>query len=236
MAKAKTPMTTIDRIREFSPRYSDLLAKNSELVARHEAVLAEIAPLSEQERRHNISWVAQAPRPQPKPIKRHEGAVALVGELLSPQPKDELTPQPLPPAFPGEQRLRELGAESESISEAIRLLGPELKNARREFSTMVATQRKAEYQANAEAVTDAARALGDAILAHHAFIDELRRDGVGYQALRPLHLEPFGNLGEPGTILMRTIMDAVERGHVGAGKIPAWKMPTDILSLQGGNL
>lgn len=234
MAKAKTPTTTIERIREVSPRYADLLEKNAELTARHEAVLAEIRPLSEQERRHNISWISQAPKPQPKPKHRHAGAVALVGDLLSPQPKDELTPQPLPPAFPGEQRLRELGAESEAVSEAIRLLGPELKKARREFSTTVATQRKAEYQAHAEAVTDAARKLGDAIQKHHAFIDEQRRGGIAYQAYRPLNLERFGNLNEPGSPLMQTILDAIELGHY-AGPIPTWQS-VDILSLQGGNL
>lgn len=236
MAKAKTPMTTIDRIRTVSPRYAELLEKSAELTARHEAVLSEIAPLSEQERRTQVSWVAQTPKPQPKPKHRHAGAVALVGDLLSPQPAEELKPPPPRPSFPGEDRLRELGAESESISEALRLLASELAVARRSYSLQVATQRKDDYQQLAEAVVDAARKLGDAVLAHHEFIDELRRDGVGYQALRPLHLEPYGNLGEPGTILLRTIMDAVERGHIGAGKIPAWRMPVDVMQNSGGDI
>lgn len=234
MAKAKTPVTTIDRIREISPRYADLLETNSALHARYEAVIDEARPLNEEERRSRPSWTAQLPKPtQPKP--RHTGAVALVGKLLSPQPVEELTPPPPRPSWPGEQRLRELSAEAESISEAIRLLCSELKKSRREYSTLVATQRKAAYQAHAEAVTDAARALGDAILAHHQFIDAQRRDGVAYQAFGPLNLERFGNLNEPGSPLMQTILDAAQRKHVGAGKIPSWVMPADISLFHGGN-
>lgn len=233
MARLKEPKTQIDRIREVSPRYADLLAKNSELVARHEAVLAEIRPLAEEERRHNTSWISQAPKAQPKPIKRHEGAVAILGDLLPEQPAVELTPPPPRPSWPGEDRLRELGAESESIAEAIRLLSPELRRARKEYSLKVAALSGAEYAGLAESVVDAARKLGDAIQQHHRWIDEQRLNGVAYQAFRPLNLERFGNLGEPGTILAQTIMDAVERGHFGAGKIPQWE---NISPPQGGEL
>ena len=98
---------------------------------------------------------------------------------------------------------------------------------------MVAAQRGGEYGAIANAVVDAARVL--AIIQHHSFINEQRLDGVAYQAFRPMNLERFGNLNEPSQPLLRTILDAVELGHVGADKTPAWRMPADIMLYQGGN-
>jgi hypothetical protein len=154
---------------------------------------------------------------------------------LPPQPEEELIPPAPRPSWPGEERLRELGEEAESTSEAIKLLLPELTKARGEYSNLVATQRGTEYSAIAEAVVDATRALGDAIIQHHDFITEQRLDGVAYRNFRPLNLERFGNLDEPGQPLLRTIMDAVENKLVGAGKLPNWKMPADITHFQGGN-
>jgi hypothetical protein len=235
LARTQTnPTSQIDRIRAIHPRYADFLEKNSELHARYEDVLAESRPRAEEERRHDISWVQQTPQPKPKPKVRHAGAVAILGDLLPEQPHEELNPPPLRRSWPGEDRLRALGAESEAIGEALRLLAPELRKARREYSTLVATQRKAEYQALAEDVVDAGRKLGDAIIQHHAFIDEQRRDSVAYQSFKPLNLSVFGNLNGPGSILMQMIVDAVERSHVGAGKVPEWKMPADISQFQGG--
>ncbi|WP_426608738.1 hypothetical protein [Bradyrhizobium sp. McL0616] len=236
MARIKEPKTQIERIREISPRYADLLAKNAEFHARYEEVIAESRPLAEEARRSQVSWTAQLPKPKPLPITRHAGAAALLGDLLPEQPPEELTPPPPPPSWPGEKRLRELSADAESIAEAIKLLVLELKKARREYSLQVASLRGGEYADLSAAVVDAIKALGDAILQHHYFIDEQRRDSVGYQAFKPLNLERFGNLDEPGSPLMQTILNAVERGHVGAGKIPEWKMPADISLFQGGNL
>lgn len=122
MAKLKEPKTQIDRIREISPRYADLLDTNQNLHARYDAVIAESRPLAEEERRSQASWTAQLPKPKPQPKHRHSGAVALVGSLLSPQPAEELAPLPPPPSWPGEQRLRELSAEAENVSEAIKLI------------------------------------------------------------------------------------------------------------------
>jgi hypothetical protein len=73
-------------------------------------------------------------------------AVALVGNLLSPQPVEELSPPPPRASWPGEQKLRELGEESKSITEAIRFLAPEVAKARKEYSQKVAAQRGDEYQ------------------------------------------------------------------------------------------
>lgn len=196
--------------------------------------MAEIRPLAEQGRRAQVSWVSQAPKPKPRPVERHAGATALLGDLLPEQPIEEISPPPPRPNWPGEDRLRELGQESEAISEAIKLLLPELTKARIEYSKLVATQRGTEYKAVAEAVVDAARALGDAVLAHHEWITAQRLDGVAYTMYRPLNLERFGNIDEVGSPLLRTILDGVEQGHVGSDKIPAWRMPADIALFAGG--
>jgi hypothetical protein len=228
------PKTQIERIRDVHPRYADLLERNSALIARQAEIVAEIKPLSEQERRQP-ALITQAPKPKPQPVKRHDGALALVGKLLSPQREEELSPPPARPNWSGEERLRELGIESEAITEALRLLVPEIKKARLEYSKLVATKRGPEHTALVEKIVDAAKVLGSSMIEYHQFIDDQRQDSVAYRQFRPLNLERFGNLNEPSQPLMQLILDAVERGHVGAGKIPAdWKMPADIMLANGG--
>lgn len=236
MAKIKSePKSQIQRIRDVYPRYADLIEKNAALVARQEQLIAEIKPLSEEQRRSQVSWTAQLPKPKPRPVVRHAGAVSLVGDLLTEQAPEEISPPAPRPNWPGEENLRALGEESEAISEAFKLLTPELTKARIEYSKLVATQRGEEYISIAEAVIDATRALGDAIIQHHNFITEQRLDGVAYRKFRPLNLERFGNLNESGQPLLRTILDAVDNKLVSAGKIPDWKMPADIALFAGGN-
>ncbi len=235
MAKLKSEPTKLDKIRAIHPRYSDLIEKHSELIARQETVLAEIKPLSEEQRRHQISWVAQAPKPKPKPVVRHAGAVALVGDLLPEQPIEETSPAPPRPSWPGEQRLRELGAESEAIVEALKLIAPELAKARKEYSKLVAAQRGEEYREIVEKIVDAAKALGDQLLAHHGYIDQRRLDGVAWQYFRPINVSDFGDIAEDFSPLRKLILAAIEQRHVGEGKLPDWKMPVDIAYLQNGD-
>jgi len=97
----------------------------------------------------------------------------------------------------GEQHARELSAESEAIAEAIKLLAPGISRARKEYSRKVAEQRGEEYQAIVERIVDAAKALGDAFLVHHEFINSQGLDGVSWRYFRPLNLDQFGNLDEP---------------------------------------
>lgn len=236
MAKIQSkPKTQLERIRAVDPHYAMLLERSQKLHLRQEELHHEIQPLAQEERRTQVSWVTQAPKPKPQPIVRHAGAVALVGDLLSPQPETELSPPPPRPSWPGEQRARELGAESEAISEAIKLLAPEIVSARKEYSKTVAAQRAAEYQVIVERVVEAAKALGDELLHHHEFINSQRLDGVSWRYFRPLNLDQFGNLDEPFTPLLGVITDAVEKGHVDTGKVPDWKMPVDLAYLQGGS-
>ena len=236
MAKiAAKPKSQLDRIRDVDGHYADLLTKNQELHARQEEVHAETQRLGQEERRSQVSWVVQAPKPKPQPIVRHRGALALVGELLSPQPEDEITPPAPRPSWPGEQRARELGAESEAIAEAIKLLAPEIVRARKEYSKKVAAQRGAEYQAIVGRIVDAAKVLGDELLRHHDFINSMRLDGVSWRYLNPLSLNDFGDIDEDYSPLRKLILDAAEKKHIAAGQIPDWRMPVDIAYLQGGS-
>jgi len=231
------PKTQIERIAAVHPKYSALVEKSNELHARYEELIAEIKPLAEQQRRHQISWVAQLPKPpKPKPVVLHSGAVALLGDLL-PEPTLETVSPPPPPraSWPGEQRLQALGEEAEAISEAIKLLAPEIAKARKEYSKAVAAQRGAEFTAAVERIVDAVNVLGDAILSHHEFINQQREDGISYSNFRPLNLDVFGDLADDFSPLKKLILDAVEKKHVGAGKLPSWKMPVDIAYLQNGD-
>lgn len=80
-----------------------------------------------------------------------------------------------------------------------------------------------------ENAVDAAHKLGDAILALHEFINQARLDGVERHFFRPVNLAAFGDLGEMHTPLCRLIADAIELRHVGAGKMPNWRLPARAL-------
>ena len=230
------PKTQIERIAAVHPKYSALVEKSNELHARYEELIAEIKPLAEQQRRHQISWVAQLPKPpKPKPVVLHSGAVALLGDLLPEPTLETVSPPPTPPSWPGEQRLNALGEEAEAISEAIKILHPALSAARRGYSKLVSAQRGAEFTAAVERIVDAVNVLGDALLSHHEFINQQGEDGISYSNFRPLNLDVFGDLADDFSPLKKLILDAVEKKHVGAGKLPSWKMPVDIAYLQNGD-
>ncbi|WP_144030695.1 hypothetical protein [Bradyrhizobium japonicum] len=251
MAKTKSEPTLIERIRAVHPKYAALLEKQRELLDRQDALYLDLndsAPqtlvrtvdaageervtlragkvsLAETARRSVLGWVAQLPKPKPQPVVRHEGAVALVGELLSPQPEHEINPPPLPPNWPEESRYGEIGRELESLAEALKLLAPELTRARREYSKLVVAERAPDYQKLVETVVDASRQLGDAVLAAHEFVDRARLDGIERRYLKPLLMTEFGDLAEQYSPLRSIIERAIELGHVGAGKRPDWKLP-----------
>jgi hypothetical protein len=248
LAKLKSePKTKLDQIREVSPKYAALLEKSAELNARFDEIVEEAngpkgrvdgvvdgktgavsysaVPLAEQARRSQVAWISQAPKPVAKPVVRHSGAVALVGDLLSPQPETDLNPPPPPPSWSGAPRLAELGAESEAIQEALKLLAPELTKVRRDYSKKVAELRGGDYTERVARAVDAARELGDALQALHDFVNEARLDGVEHRYFRPLNLSQFGDL-DSGP-LKKLIADAIELRHTG-GKLPDWKMPAPL--------
>ncbi|RZN21123.1 hypothetical protein CWO90_33525 [Bradyrhizobium sp. Leo121] len=173
-----------------------------------------------------LSWITQSPKHKPKPVVRHEGAVALVGELLSPQAPEEIDPPPPRPSWTGEQRHRELGAELESIAAAIELLRPEITKARREYSKLVWAQRGGDYKALAERIADAAQRLGGALMEHHEFIDRCRNDGVDWRYHKPVDVKPLGNIDEPHNPL-RALIESC-REQQGVGSLPAWRLPANI--------
>jgi hypothetical protein len=230
--KKQEPKSQLERIRDTYPRYADLIVKQSSLLARQEIVQALAVPLAERGKRAMASWQAQLPKPKVKPVVRHAGAVALLDDLLPEQTHEELNPPPPRPSWDGEVELIELSAEAEAIQVALKYLAPELTKARREHSQRVAKERGAEYQAIVERVVDSVLALGSAIEGHHAFLDQQRLDAVAWRYLRPVDLTAFGELDEAGSILMRLVTDAVERGHVSGERIPKWNPALSLSQLQ----
>ncbi|OKO78561.1 hypothetical protein [Bradyrhizobium sp. AS23.2] len=257
MAKIKSESRSqIDKIRDVHPKYANLLEKQAQLLARQDELQRELndgspqifhltrtesgerititpgkVSLAERARRATLGWIAQLPRPKPQPKLRHAAAVELVGELLSPQPPEEIDPPPPPPNWPDEPRYRAVGQELEAIAEALNLLAPEIAKARAEYSKLVAAQHGEEYRSLVESVVGAARKLGDALLQHHEFSNQLRLDGVERKHLRPINLESFGDL-EAGTPLHSVILHAVELGHVDAKQLPTWKLPASLAVLK----
>lgn len=222
----KSEPTLVERIRVVHPKYAALLTRQAELIERQAAAQNAANPLNQEERKVLLGWVAQLPKPKPKPVVRHAGAVDLVGELLSPQPEEEINPPPPRPLWHGEKRHRELGAELESIAEALKLLAPELTKARREYSKLVWAKRGGNYKALAAKIADAAQRLGDVLLEHHEFVDCCRSDGVEWRFHKPVNVKPLGNVDEPHNALRELIESCVEQQ--GVGSLPTWRLPANI--------
>lgn len=241
---AKLQQSIIDR-----SRLDALAAKQAELLARFEELRSEVgagittyrttlAPsgavtsfgveedLRTQAGRNQLA--IESPKPKPAPKIRHAGATELLGELLPPQPPEEVNPPEPPQSWQGEQRYREIARETESITEALRILGPEIEKERRAYSERVLAQRADGYKEIASGIVDAAQALGNALMEHYSFIDELRLSGVEWRRMRRLDLGAFGDLSESHTPLKKLILSAVEQGHVDGSKIPAWRLPASI--------
>jgi hypothetical protein len=228
------PKTAIERVAAISQRYGAMISKQAELLERYDAVQAEARPIAERCKIAMASWQAQLPKPPPpKPIVRSAAAVALIGsDLLSPQPEAEINPPPPPPTFAGQFELRALTEEAENIQEALRLLAGELTSSRKQHSQKVAEERGEAYKAIVSNIVDISLALGAAIEEHHGFLNEVRLDSAAWRYLRPVDLTAFGELSEAGSILVRLVTDAVEKKHVGAGKIPKWNPALSLSMLQ----
>ncbi|PDT67812.1 hypothetical protein, partial [Bradyrhizobium sp. C9] len=116
-----------------------------------------------------------------------------------------------------------------AVQIALDYIGKEIEKARREYSKQVAARRLSEYSSLVETAVDAARELGDAILAMHGFADEMRLIGAEHRDFKIMYsLQNFGDLAEPFSPLKALITEAVEKGHVGGGKLPAWKLPAPL--------
>lgn len=223
---ATKPVTKQD-LRAVHPEFAAVSDKLNELHRRADELAVLVRPLNEEARRFQVGWIAQSPKPKPKPVERHAGATALLGDLLPPLTADEIDPPPLKPAWPKEAELRALGIESEAVQEAIKLLGPIWARERAVGSKKVCEQRLPEYRQLVAKLVAAAKQFGDVLLEHHTFVDGIRLQGASWSFLRPLNLEPFGSLDGDSPVT-RMIGDAIEFGHVPAEADPKWTMPTDL--------
>jgi hypothetical protein len=226
---ATKPATKQD-LRTVHPEYARASDRLNELHKRLDELIALARPLNEEASRHRTAWVDQLPKPKPKPVERHAGAAALLGDLLPPLTPDEIDPPPPPPSWPREGELRALGAEIEAVREAIKLLQPIWARARAQGSKKVCEQRLPEYRQLVAKLVSAAKQFGDALMDHHEFVNEIRGQGASWSFLRPLNLEAFGEL-DVSSPVAHLIGEAIENGHVGSDAAPEWKMPTDLQRL-----
>lgn len=133
-----------------------------------------------------------------------------------------------PEVWSGAVELREVSAQVEALTEARKLLSIEIEKARAEYSKQVTEQRRKGYAAVASKVVAAAKNLGDALLAHHEFLDGMRIDGIDRKHLRPLTLRAFGELHEAHSPLLWLLEDAIRKGHAGEKDRPNWRMPASL--------
>lgn len=245
-ATAKKANMSEFTLRSVHPEYARLSDRLQELVALEAELLDQVhkpqpgtettldvegISLAEQSRRQAISWVEQSPKPKAFPVQRHPGAVALLGDLLPPPVPEEVRQPEHRESWPGSAKLKELGDLIEAAREAQKLIHPHLARARAEGSAKLCEMRKPEYQALVAKIADATKALGDLLVQHHGFIDELRCQGAAWSFLRPLNLEPFGSVDDRSSVLRQVIADAIEAGHVPPEADPKWSMPTDLQRL-----
>ncbi|MCP1915689.1 hypothetical protein J2R96_008169 [Bradyrhizobium elkanii] len=218
----------IEVISKTHKRYADLLRKDRELVAQLEEVGQRGRELTAEQNKHIATWQAQQPRHKPQPKLRHQGAADLLGSLLPEQSPEELDP-PMPPEnWYGAADMREVGAQVEALTEARKLLLIEIEKERATYSKLATEQRQKDYAAVASKVVSAAKSLGDALQAHHEFIDGMRIDGIERKHIRPLTLRAFGELHEPHTPLQHLIAQAIEKGHASEKDRPDWLMPAPL--------
>lgn len=241
MARLKS--TTVDRA-----RYDALLARQADLLARADELRSEVGSgvttyrttvsaagnvtglgveedLKTRAGRNQLS--IESPKPKPVPKLRHPGAAALLEGLLPEQPPEELNPPDPPPSFAGEARYRDITREMGDITEALKLIGPEIEREHRAYSNRVLAERADEYRQIAANLVDTARAFGQAMFDQYRFIDSLRLSGVDWRNLRRLNITAFGDLADTSNPLKRLLADAMEQGHVSANKIPDWKLPVN---------
>jgi hypothetical protein len=243
-----------DILREASPHYSALLQRHKELTARQDDLKREVGDntlthvttinksgniegyrveesLGAEATRHK-TWSSEAPKPQPKQRPRHARGAALLEGLIEPQSEEELSPPPLKPEWPREELYRQIAREQEDITEALKILGPAIEAARKEHSQRLGAARADDYSALVEHAVDAAREFGDAIIALFEFTNEARLDSIDRKHFRALNLHSF-DIAESSHPLQRLIEDAVQKKHVGAKKMPEWKLsaPIELLHL-----
>jgi hypothetical protein len=218
----------IEIIEQTSPRYAALLRKDSHLATQLDELIPRGRALTQEKNKNNVpTWSGEVPRHKPAPKLRHSGAEALLQGLLPEQTTEELDPPMPPEVWHGAAEHREIGAKIEALTEARKLLLPEIAKARREYSKQAAEQHAKAYKAVVAAVVKNAKALGDAILAHAEFINDMRLAGVERKHLRPINLQAFGDLGG-GTPLFDLLTHAIETGHADEKQRPDWKLPASL--------
>jgi phage shock protein A len=155
---------------ESSEEYSGLLAKRQELQDRYHALNAERSKL-----RKEIE-AAKAAGGQ----RLSAGVAALLGD-----DEDSVTAL--------SKRLREVVTGMSDVESATEVLRRRIDEARDRASKTICDGARQEYQRRLGAMCDAARALEAARQDHDALLDDLEREDVRKDYLRPVHPHFMGD-------------------------------------------
>jgi chromosome segregation ATPase len=164
MAKKPTEAFKVPSLESASPEYAALIAKRQELQDRYSALNAERSKL-----RKDIE-AAKAAGGQ----RLSTGVAALLGE----DPVDSVTAL--------SKRLREVVTTMSDVENAQEVLRRRIDEARNVASKIVCDGVSQEYQRRLGAMCDAARALEAARQDHDALLDDLEREDVRKDYLRPV--------------------------------------------------
>jgi hypothetical protein len=227
MAKLqREPITTVSEttdptLAEISPAYAELQAKFETLVAREAALQARLGPLKKvyEKSGHGVSNVLRAndePAP-PQSVATRPRVATLLGKF---SPAPHLVAVPKEPAVAAE--MRELTLELAATIDAIRLIRPLLTRAHLDASADLCALLMPRYRAIARRITSALVELGEADLAHRAFMHQHR--SAARSTLRPVVTNFLGDPLDPYSDLRRALSWAIECGHFDPEDLPvAWR-------------
>jgi hypothetical protein len=191
MAQLKTKTTDefrVPSLAESDPSYGALLQKQSELHNRYIKLRDERSKLS---REIEAEKAAGGQRLSPE-------VAALLGD--APDSLTMLT-----------QRQREIATEMSTIEAGQEVILRRLDEARNVASKLVCSTMLPEYRRRLGAVCDAAKALEDAREQHDALLDDIEREGVRFDYLRPVRAHFLGDRREGRVFYF--LKEVRENGH-----------------------
>jgi hypothetical protein len=222
---ALVPTEQEPTLETVAPEYARQSAKLKELIAQQEEIATKIRELVKRDRAANVfaqnnilalsAAAAQEGKP-PRMIGPSKKAADLLGEFAPP-------PVPAPAFLAHESKeskeLRELGADSAALQEAIDLLRPQLVKAHVEGSARLCELLAPEYSQIAGRICAALVELAKADLAQRAFV--VKHRNIARSTLRVVHAGSLGDPRDSQSEMSRLLQWGLECRHLDLADLPA---------------
>lgn len=186
MAKALEPFI-VPSLSDASPDYAALIAKKTELQAKHSELTRE---------RRTLEKAIAADTSRETPVR--------VAELLGDEPGSKSL---------NRRRIAEIASVASDIDAAIRVIDQRIRDAKGAASQLVCAATRPEYGRRVKAMVDAAKLLDAA----HKHYDELRfqfeAEDVAWGSLIPMTPSFLGGSNEPDRRLARFVREAEAAGY-----------------------